>query len=553
MARQNGSGAQRAGKSQRDGKPDWALIWHQKLAIFHGAGGDSNWCFGQAEVIEFLVDRKKKGAPTWKRLKIAEALSDYQKRFHCDSGERLDRIVAQLRYKASCERQAELSGPEIKELVGEIDSKEAPVIQQMRRTMRLNKLAWNTEKAYIGKLCDFFSYRGLWESVKDADASTQWGLGEIGPIDVEEFLTDMAVDRNVAESTQDQAFYAILYLFEHVLKRDLKCVDAIRSSKPQRIPVVMSHEEVASLLGELRGVYLLMAQLMYGAGLRLSECLSLRVKDLDFDQKMIIVCDSKGKKDRRVPLPEAAAPALRRQLESRKVLHERDLDEGAASVYLPRAIDRKYPNAHKELRWQYLFASRQRSRNPRSGRMHRHHMHEDTFPSQLKKAVERAGILKRITSHAFRHSFATHLLKDNTDIRVVQELLGHKDISTTMIYLHCLNDSEKEVVSPLDRLQEKQGTGSGTAKKQATNPPPAEPPRTDDVKPSRPDDSMESEMEDGGSTEHVKQSLLPENEPSDERTGDAPSGARTLIGRIGASLRAMLRRPPRTWRFFAGR
>ncbi|WP_182871531.1 tyrosine-type recombinase/integrase, partial [Rhodopirellula sp. JC639] len=195
----------------------------------------------------------------------------------------------------------------------------------------------------------------------------------------------------VAESTQDQAFYAILYLFEHVLKRDLKCVDAIRSSKPQRIPVVMSHEEVASRLGELRGVYLLMAQLMYGGGLRLSECLSLRVKDLDFDQKMIIVCDSKGKKDRRVPLPDAAAPALRRQLKSRKVLHERDLDEGAASVYLPRAIDRKYPNAHKELRWQYLFASRQRSRNPRSGRLHRHHMHEDTFPAQLKKAVERAG------------------------------------------------------------------------------------------------------------------------------------------------------------------
>jgi integrase len=209
-------------------------------------------------------------------------------------------------------------------------------------------------------------------------------------------LTDLAVERDVAESTQDQAFHAILYLFKHVLDRELNCIDAIRSSKPKRIPTVMSHAAVAEVLAGLQGVYKLMGQLMYGAGLRLSECLQLRVKDIDFDQKLIIVRDSKGKKDRVTPLPKTATLALRAQLEWRRSLHERDLAAGTASVALPHALDRKYPHAYREYGWQFVFASHRLSKTPRSGRMHRHHLHEDTFPDNLKPVVSKAGMNKPI-------------------------------------------------------------------------------------------------------------------------------------------------------------
>ncbi|WP_372896175.1 integron integrase [Stieleria sp.] len=297
------------------------------------------------------------------------------------------------------------------------------------------------------------------------------------------------------------------------------------------------------LLEQLDGVYLLMAQLMYGAGLRLSECLSLRVKDLDFDQKLIIVCDSKGKKDRRVPLPDTAVDGLRRQLAWRKSLHDRDMAEGAASVYLPRAIDRKYPNAHKELRWQFLFASRQRSKNPRSGRMHRHHMHEGTFPSRLKPAVERAGILKRITSHAFRHSFATQLLQDNTDIRQVQELLGHKDVKTTMIYLHCLNDAEKDVVSPLDRLHELQNAEKTNGASEGGRPQLAGPAQGGDLHAPQPEPLASDETGLRGQAETDVPSLSPDETLSGECATAIPSGADGVLDRVRASVLAMLRRP----------
>ncbi|WP_146523321.1 integron integrase, partial [Stieleria varia] len=272
--------------------------------------------------------------------------------------------------------------------------------------------------------------------------------------DVESHLTNLAVKENLAENSQDQAFYAILYLFTHVLKRELKEVNAIRSTKPKRVPVVMSRPEVRSVLSHLSGVYFLMAQLMYGTGMRLGECLRLRVKDIDFDNRMIYVRRSKGKKDRRVPLPETVVESLQKKLQWRRKLHDQDLAEGVASVFLPKALDRKYPNAHREFRWQFIFASHRLSRNPRDRRMHRHHLHKKTFPDHLKRAVEKAGIEKQITSHVFRHSFATHLLASGTDIRTIQELLGHADVKTTMIYLHCLSDPSETVKSPLDRLNE---------------------------------------------------------------------------------------------------
>lgn len=433
---------------------DWAKIWHAKFAKFHGVPKKQRWIYSCDQVIAFLAHHKRAGSPAWKRLKIAQALALYKAEFLDDAGERLDDICDELVRLSAKERGADDDDIPPGDLIGVIDPSEPPVIQQMRRVMRLNKLAWNTEKAYISKVVEFFAASGLLRQVKYGSEADGWGLKDIGAREVEDHLTDLAVERDVAESTQDQAFHAILYLFRHVLKRDLHCVEAIRSSKPKRIPTVMSHAEVAEVLEGLDGVYKLMGQLMYGAGLRLSECLQLRVKDIDFDQGLIVVRDSKGKKDRVTPLPTVVVEGLKRQLEWRRGLHERDLAEGIASVTLPRALDRKYPNAHRQLGWQFVFASNRLSESPRSGRRHRHHIHEDTFPENLKRVVAGTKIRKLITSHVFRHSFATHLLMAGEDIRTVQELLGHQDVSTTMIYLHCLNDPERNVVSPLDRLSE---------------------------------------------------------------------------------------------------
>ena len=288
---------------------DWARIWYTKLATFHRVNDKQNWSFGSDDVIAFLIHQKRAGVPAWKRLKIAEGLALYKNMVLRTRDVQLNDVCTQLKLLVHREKLAEDDTPP-SELVGTIDPTEAPVIQQMRCVMRLNKLAWNTEKAYISKLREFFTARQLWNQIAAGTQSNGWGVINIGPRDVEAHLTSLAVDLDVAESTQDQAFHAIAYLFKHVLKRELKCIDAIRSTKPKRVPTVMSQNEVAELLDGLQGVYQLMGQLMYGSGLRLSECLQLRTKDIDFDQGLIIVRDSKGKKDRVTLLPEMSRSAL---------------------------------------------------------------------------------------------------------------------------------------------------------------------------------------------------------------------------------------------------
>ena len=270
--------------------------------------------------------------------------------------------------------------------------------------------------------------------------------------DVEAHLTDLAVDGNVAPSTQNQAFHSLLKFFTLVLKREMGRIEAIRANKDSMAPTVMSPGEVGQVFEGLSGVYLVIAKLLYGCGMRISEAHRLRVKDIDFANKQIEIRQSKGNKSRLVPMPEDLIEPLRRFVKSREALHEHDLANGTASVYLPYALDRKYPSAHRELKWQYLFASHRLSRDPRTGRIHRHHLHSSTFPSHLRCAVERAGILEHVTSHTFRHCFATHLLWSGTDIRQIQQLLGHSDVKTTEIYTHVRNPNEAKVVSPLDRL-----------------------------------------------------------------------------------------------------
>ncbi|MEM9645110.1 MAG: integron integrase, partial [Planctomycetota bacterium] len=265
-------------------------------------------------------------------------------------------------------------------------------------------------------------------------------------------LTDIAIDGNVAPSTQNQAFFAMKFLFEQVLGREFREIQAARSNKQPRLPSVLSRQEVQRVLSELQGIHRLIAELLYGCGMRISECLRLRMKDIDFDQSLIEVHRSKGDKSRFVPLPRSAADKLATLMRRREVLHQRDLESGQASVWLPHALATKYPNAHRQLKWQFIFASQQFSRDPRTRRYHRHHIRPDTFSTHLRKALDRANVNRYASSHTFRHSFATHLLQGGTDIRVIQELLGHADLKTTMIYTHVLARPESKPESPLDQL-----------------------------------------------------------------------------------------------------
>ncbi len=276
----------------------------------------------------------------------------------------------------------------------------------------------------------------------------------MGVTEVEAFLSSLATDRNVAASTQNQALAAILFLYREVLKIDLPWLeDVVRAKKPARLPTVLSRDEVQLLLGHLgeTGQPALMARLLYGTGMRLMEVVRLRVKDVDLAARQITVREGKGGKDRMTVLPQILIPPLKQQLEDRWAVHKLDLAAGRGEVYLPYALSVKYPNAAREWGWQYVFAAAGLSVDPRSGAVRRHHVDESTVQKLVRRAGQRAGIVKPVSPHVLRHSFATHLLEAGYDIRTLQELLGHSDVSTTMIYTHVLNRGGRGVVSPLDR------------------------------------------------------------------------------------------------------
>jgi integron integrase len=274
----------------------------------------------------------------------------------------------------------------------------------------------------------------------------------MGRMEAEAFLTDLAVRGKVAASTQNQALCAILFLYKQVLHLDvLKDLDAVRAKRPLRLPVVLSFEEVMEILDAMSGVFQLITKILYGCGLRGIEAMRLRVNDIDFALNQIMVRDGKGRKDRVTQLPNDVKYPIDAHLKQVKRLHEKDLQNGFGSVFLPDALERKYKNAATRWGRQYVFPSKTLSVDPRSGVKRRHHLHLASLNNAIKKAVDLVGIQKNISSHSFRHSFATHLLEDGYDIRTVQELLGHKDIRTTRIYTHVLNKGPKAVRSPLDR------------------------------------------------------------------------------------------------------
>lgn len=276
---------------------------------------------------------------------------------------------------------------------------------------------------------------------------------ELGAAEVEAFLTHLAVEGNVAAATQNQALSALLFLYREVLEINLPWLDnVVRAKRPARLPVVLTRQEVTAVLDRMSGTYGLLARLLYGTGMRLMEVIRLRVKDVDFSRAEIVVRDGKGGKDRVTMLPQSLVPPLQAHLRERRALFEDDLAKGMASVYLPDALERKYVNAAVDWGWQYIFVAGSYSLDPRSGVERRHHLDEKLLQRAMKKAVQAAGIVKPATPHTLRHSFATHLLQAGYDIRTVQELLGHADVATTMIYTHVLNKGGRGVVSPLDAV-----------------------------------------------------------------------------------------------------
>ncbi|MGH8121123.1 MAG: integron integrase [Gammaproteobacteria bacterium] len=315
------------------------------------------------------------------------------------------------------------------------------LLDQVRDALRVRHYSIRTEETYIQWIKRYILFHHKTHP------------RDLAEIEISAFLTDLAVNKNVSASTQNQALSALLFLYQQVLGIKLDWLDdVVRAKRPKRLPVVLARDEVQRILKLISGTNGLMARLMYGTGMRLMEVMRLRIKDIDFSYKQILIRSGKGDKDRVTLLPEILIPELKQQIEKARELHQTDLTEGFGRVYLPFALARKYPNADREFAWQYVFPSLKRSTDPRSGKVGRHHLDEKNIQRAIRYAARKAGINKLISSHTLRHSFATHLLEQGYDIRTIQELLGHKDVSTTMIYTHVMGRGGKGVRSPIDNL-----------------------------------------------------------------------------------------------------
>lgn len=313
------------------------------------------------------------------------------------------------------------------------------LLDQVRELLRARHYSLRTEESYLSWIRRYIHYHHRRHP------------REVGPAGITPFLTHLAIEEHVAASTQNQARSALLFLYRDVLGfADVSHDDAVAARIPARLPTVLTHAEAAAVIAQLSGAHRLMAQILYGSGLRLLECLRLRVKDVDFAANQIVVRDGKGEQDRVTVLPATLVTPLRDQIAAARRAHAADLAEGYGAVYLPYALARKYPSAGREWVWQYIFPASARSTDPRSGAVRRHHIDPSTLQRAVRAAVQAAGIPKPASCHTFRHSFATRLLERGYDIRTIQELLGHKDVQTTMIYTHVLNRGGLGVRSPLD-------------------------------------------------------------------------------------------------------
>ncbi len=315
------------------------------------------------------------------------------------------------------------------------------LLDQVREVIRVKHYSYRTEETYVQWIRRYILFH-------DKRHPKDMGVPEI-----EAFLTHLAVTQQVSAATQNQALSALLFLYRQVLCQPLdERIEAVRAKRSTKLPTVLTPEEVASVIQQMSGVHRLIVQLLYGSGLRLRETMQLRIKDLDFPQHQIVVRDAKGQNSRVTMLPERVVPTLKEHLQGVKRIQEQDLEQGYGAVSLPFALARKYPNANRQWIWQFVFPASTRCRDPRSEAIVRYHLHESGLQKAVKQAVRSVGLQKRVSCHTFRHSFATHLLQNGYDIRTVQELLGHKDVKTTMIYTHVLNRGGYGVQSPLDKV-----------------------------------------------------------------------------------------------------
>ncbi len=315
------------------------------------------------------------------------------------------------------------------------------IMDQVREVLRFYHYAYKTEQTYCEWIIRYINYFNNEKHPRD-----------MGKKEIDSFLSHLATERNVAASTQRQALNAIVFLYRKVLDLPIENIDHVKSKKMVRPPVVMTKKEVQLVLKEMKGTNLLMAKLLYGSGLRLMECLRLRVQDIDFGVNLLYIRGAKGNKDRTTVFPQQIKEELQAVIENVKAIHEQDLADGFGEVYLPNALSRKYKNAPKEIGWQYIFPAKHLSVDPRTKIKRRHHVLESGLQKAVKAAVKRTGIVKPVRCHTFRHSFATHMLENGTNIRAVQKLLGHADVKTTEIYTHVMENNISKLSSPLDTL-----------------------------------------------------------------------------------------------------
>lgn len=318
----------------------------------------------------------------------------------------------------------------------------SPFIEQIRTELRTRRYSFQTEKTYVHWIRTFILFN-------DKRHPQTMGNPEI-----ERFLNHLAVNRKVSAATQNQALCAIIFLYRHVIKKEITDLKYAFTKRPKRLPTVLSTEEVAKILSHMHGKYWLMTALLYGGGFRANEMLMLRVKDIDFNNKSIYIFNGKGGKDRYTMLPAALETHIKQQIQRAQAIHTADCADGYGTTSLPQSLIRKYKNAAKDFSWQYLFPSSKRCVHPQDGYICRHHIHHSAYSKQLRQAVVASGVHKRVTAHSFRHSFATLLLETGSDIRTVQELLGHSDIKTTEIYTHVVGSRRAGTASPFDRLSQ---------------------------------------------------------------------------------------------------